>query len=277
MEVHKGKTLPRVSASQTPYATSMDHLRRPLPDTEQPFSQSTPQMSTGEVLEYIPFYPITPFGVNFHIFKPPLIDVVDLNLSHYRTSADLEHGRHFTALPTPVISGVQTDAPIHIGSTKALVLSNEGAKAYYLEFTGQGLGTLERGMVDKRAQMSDFAARLMDPSTKGSEALETVQLRYSSDAAKLVDVLEAVESGLNSAYNEIRRWKGLSGKVKIVLDRDLLSISLKSGDLRELLKGYLEGSIDRDLLFFNLERGGFMPAGYTPPAGGRKVSEEDES
>ena len=120
--------------------------------------------------------------------------------------------------------------------------------------------------------MSDFAARMIDPSSKGSEALEAVQLRYSSDAAKLIDVLEAVESGLNVAYNEVRRWKGLSQPVVIKLDRDLLSVSLKTGDLRELFKGYLDEAIDEKTLWFNLERGGFLPAGYTPAAGGRKVN-----
>lgn len=274
VRVYEGATIPRVSASQTPYATS-GSLRRPLPSTKQEFVDTTPQNSTGP-LDYLPFYCVTPFGVNFTVPKPPLIDVVDINLSHYRTSADLEHGRHFTALPTPVISGVTGDAPLHIGSTKALMLNNPQAKAYYMEFTGQGLSTLERAQIEKRGQMSDFAARMIDASSKGSEALEAVQLRHSSDAAKLIDVLEAVESGLNVAYNEIRRWKGLTQPVVIKLDRDLLSVSLKTGDLRELLKAYLDGSIDENVLLFNLERGGFTPAGYKPPAGG-KVREEDEA
>jgi hypothetical protein len=65
--------------------------------------------------------------------------------------ADLEHGAHFTGLPTPIITGhnLGEDETFSIGSTTAWVLPNEYTDVKYLEFTGQGLGALESRLVSK--------------------------------------------------------------------------------------------------------------------------------
>ena len=62
-------------------------------------------MIRGRRLEYIPAVIIGVTDVAPDVEKPPLLDVAEVNLSLYRTSADLEHGRHFTALPTAWIAG----------------------------------------------------------------------------------------------------------------------------------------------------------------------------
>jgi hypothetical protein len=49
----------------------------------------------GERLAFIPFTFLGPVSIKPYVAKPPLLDLVDVNLSHYRTSADLEHGRHW--------------------------------------------------------------------------------------------------------------------------------------------------------------------------------------
>jgi hypothetical protein len=51
----------------------------------------------------LPFIPFVFFGSMSNApdcEKPPLLDIVDLNLKHYATYAQLEHGRFYTALPT---------------------------------------------------------------------------------------------------------------------------------------------------------------------------------
>ena len=63
-----------------------------------------PPLMNGRPLPFIPFFMNEG---DFEVKKPPLLDLFDLNLSHYRTTADLEHGAHFTGLPMLFISGVE--------------------------------------------------------------------------------------------------------------------------------------------------------------------------
>ena len=61
----------------------------------------------GQLLDQMPFVALSGNELNLNPTQPPLLSLVDTNLSMYRTSADLEHGRHFTALPTPYVTGIE--------------------------------------------------------------------------------------------------------------------------------------------------------------------------
>jgi Domain of unknown function (DUF4055) len=208
----------------------------------------------GQMLRYIPFYLINPLGVSMDVHKPPVIDIVDLNISHYRTSADLEHGRHFTGLPTPVVTGVEGGTDLYIGSQAAWILPNPDAEASYLEFTGQGLQSLEKAMTEKQSQMASMSARLIDNSKRGSEAAETVKLRYMSETASLITVVRSVEEGMNKVYSVIAEMKG-EPKPEIDINKEFMEGKMSAADLTAIVTAYLEGGISKDTLIYNLRKG----------------------
>ena len=131
-------------------------------DTWEAFEAPIVPLKHGDPLTFIPFQFIGPTSVTPAIEKSPMVDIVDVNLSHYRTSADFEHGAHVTALPTPWVSGVDPELvdTFPIGSATAWVLQYPQARAGMLEFTGDGLKTLERSLSVKQEQMASLGARL---------------------------------------------------------------------------------------------------------------------
>ena len=58
-----------------------------------------PQYSNGAPLNFIPFVIVNPSGLGVTIEEPPLLDLVAVNLSHYKTSADLEWATYYVAFP----------------------------------------------------------------------------------------------------------------------------------------------------------------------------------
>ena len=209
---------------------------------------------SGSTIDFIPYIPFGSSGVHIHVDKPPMQDISTINISHYLTSADLEWGRHIVGLPTPVVSGVDSGTSLKIGGTSAWVLPVVEAKAYYLEFLGQGLGSLEKAMTDKVALMSTMSARLVDSSTRGSEAAETVRLRYMSESASLIHIITAVESGFNMLYNMLAKLKKIQEKVSIKFSREILGTQISFKDLAVLFEAYLNGSISKETLLYNLRR-----------------------
>ena len=224
------------------------------------FDQGLPTTitNTGIEMDYIPFVCATPNGLEVTPTKPLMIDIVNVNLSHYRTSADLEHGRHFTGLPTPWITGAESTS-MHIGSTKAWVIPNHQAKVGYLEFTGQGLQSLENALKEKQGQLASMSARLIDNSSKGSEAAETVRLRYMSETASLKTVVRSVQALLNRAYTIAKEMQGLSGELLISLNMDFLDGKLTAAELKALSEAYLSGSLSKEIYIFNLKKGKALP------------------
>lgn len=232
------------------------------------FEQSAPTTitNTGVAMSTIPFFCVTPSGLNMEPEKPPMMDIVDINFSHYRTSADLEHGRHFTGLPTPYVTGADGEQKLHIGSLTAWIIPNDKARVGYLEFTGQGLGSLEKAMTEKQSQLASMSARLIDNSSRGSEAAETVRLRYMSETASLRSIVRAAEAFLNAVYNQIVKMEGLSEKaVNITLHKDFLSSKITAAELKAWVEAYLSGGVSKEMLLHALKTGDALPPPGTDP------------
>lgn len=206
----------------------------------------------GEPLDFIPFTPIGANGVHWQCDKPPMQDISTLNLSHYLTSADLEWGRHIVGLPTPVISGVDSGTTLKIGGTAAWILPDIGAKAYYMEFQGLGLKTLETAMTDKVSLMASISARLADGSN-GSEAAEAVRLRYLGESATISKIVTSVELGLNQVFAMVALAMKTDAPT-IEMNKDLIGPTMTVKDMAVLFNAYLEGALDKDTLVYNLRQ-----------------------
>ena len=223
-------------------------------DDMKPLEPAIQPTFTGSTIDFIPFVCFGSSGVHIDLDKPPMLDIATINISHYLTSADLEWGRHIVGLPTPVISGVDSSTKLHIGGTAAWILPNAEAKAYYLEFLGQGLQSLEKAMSEKVSLMATISARLVDHSSRGSEAAETVRLRYMSESASLIHIINAIESGLNQLYNMLATLTRASGKVQIKFSKEILGSGMTFKDLAVIFDGYLQGLISKESLLYNLRR-----------------------
>ena len=221
-------------------------------------------LMNGKPLDFIPFYFIGPDGTDGTLDDPIMIDLVDLNLKHYMVSADYEHGCHMTGLPTPVISGYQrefdqTGKPVeskfYIGSTTAWVFPDVGAKAEFLEFTGQGLSALEKNLDRKEAQMAAIGARMLAPEKTGVEAAETLAMRHNGENSILAAIAVAVSQGLTKALKVFCEWAGEnSNNVKFEINREFIPVIADSALLTQLMALVQGGYLDKESLFDWLKR-----------------------
>lgn len=208
---------------------------------------------TGSTINFIPWVTFGASGAHIDVDKPPMLDISTINISHYLTSADLEWGRHIVGLPTPVISGVDASTKLSIGGTAAWILPVVEAKAYYLEFQGLGLKSLEIAMSDKIGLMSSMSARLVDNSTRGSEAAETVRLRYMSESAGLIHIIGSIETGCTILYNMLAKLLKTT-EVTVQFSKEILGVGVSFKDLKILFEAYLTSSISKETLVYNLRR-----------------------
>ena len=222
----------------------------------------------GEPFDFIPFCFFGPSGLLPAIEKPPLLDLVDVNLSHYRSSADLEHGRHFCALPTPCVTGISDKTTkLQIGSSIAWMLPDPQAKAYMLEFTGQGLGALEKALEAKQQLMSVLGARLLEEQKKSVEASETLQTRYSGEQSVLRSVAGSVSAGLSKCLEWAALWSGVkeeaAAKAICQLNMDFVDAQMSFAELESLVRSWQSGAISYQTLYHLMEKGEITRPGIT--------------
>lgn len=225
-------------------------------NSKNEFVSSVTPLVRGAPLAYIPFYVVNPVGTGLTDHKPLMLDIANINVSHYLSSADLEHGRHFTGLPTPVVIGADSDKDLYIGSTKFLIIPDKGGDAKYLEFTGQGLQSLEKAMSEKQGLLASLSARLLDNSSRGSEAADAVKLRYMSETASLTTVVNSVSIILNAVYSLIAEILGEEAtSFSLILDTDFMESTISAPEMQAIFDGFFKGAISKETLVFNLRKG----------------------
>jgi hypothetical protein len=171
-----------------------------------------PKYKGGQRLDYIPFLFLNPTGVSAEVEKPPLLELVNMNISHYLSSADLEHGRHFTGLPTLYAAGFDPkETKMRVGSAKAWVTENVGAKAGYIEFGGQGLSTLENALKEKESKMAVLGARLLEEQQANPETATAVTLRQIGEKSILAVIAGVLSDVMTQIVRWIGRWAAIAG------------------------------------------------------------------
>jgi hypothetical protein len=239
--------------------------RKPEKSGDWTLMEQIVPLRNGAALDFIPFYP---FGAEENILtcqEPPLMDLVNVNLSHYRTSADLEHGAHFTGLPMLFLAGVRVaeNEKIRLGSQAAIVADQPEADGKFIEFTGQGLGALEKLLDRKEAQMAAIGARMLMPEKAAVEAAETVAMRHNGENSVLAGQANLTSQGVQDVLNTMREWAGIPGEIAFRLSTDFLPGRMSAQDLDALVKSWQAGAISKRTLFANLQMGEIVEPGKT--------------
>jgi hypothetical protein len=227
----------------------------------------------GAALNFIPFIVVGPNGVGFDIQKPPLEDMADINLSLYRTSADIEHARHYVAMPTHVTSGwIQAGGsgppnPLPVGPGHAWHMP-QGADAKLLEFTGAGLEELRLAIEEKKQEMASLGARLLQKNAATPEAAETVRMRQGAE----VSALHVISMAVSQAFTTMLRWSifwmGLTDEAEdetigYAASTDFVDEQLAAEDINALMLALQAQKISYETWYYNLQRGGLTRPGVS--------------
>jgi hypothetical protein len=223
----------------------------------------TPLMA-GRALDFIPFLICGPMGLDPCVAKPPILDLVNVNLSHYRTTADYEHGLHFTGLPTPVVTGHSFEVDeqgrprntFALGSSAIQAFASPQARAAYMEFTGAGLSTLSKRLEEKENMMAALGARMLANEKRQAEAAETAAIHRSGENSVLASLANAASSAIARGLNWCAGWEGAGdASVVVELNTDYLPAGMTAQELSELVKAWQAQAISHETLYDNLQRG----------------------
>lgn len=239
-----------------------DH-KDPITKSEWVRIETKVPLVRGIALTEIPFVIISTKNLSPDVEKPPLLDIANLNLSHYRSSADLEHGRHFTALPTPWAAGFDTKGTLKIGSGTAWIAEDPQASCGYLEFTGQGLTALENALKEKQSQMAVLGARLLETEKNAAEAADTLRIRRASETNIVASVADTVGEGMEVALTWIMQWLGADPKAEVDLNKEYLDTEITPEMFAKLMEAVQGGLMSWDTFFYNMKRSSMYPDSRT--------------
>lgn len=228
----------------------------------RPVETIFPKIKGGKLLHRIPFVFVNPEGIDPWPRKSPILDLVNVNLSHYRNSADLEHGRHFCGLPTPVVTGADPEEPLTVGASEAWVLKDPQAHAFYMEFSGAALNHLQAGMEQKERLMAVLGSRLLEEQKKAAETAEAMTMRTSGEQSALANISDSCSEGLTKILYYVGMWMGLTddpSKYEVRLNKDFNVMGADSATLTALMASVQQGMLSWNTWFEYCQRKDIVP------------------
>jgi hypothetical protein len=225
-----------------------------------------PRRQGGMLWGEIPFLIANGTDLRWTTQAPVVGDLVSTNLAHYRNSADLEHGLHLTALPTPYAVGFQFEErdQLVFGGSAAWVTDNPEAKVGMIEFTGAGLAAIRDEMDRKERLMAVLGSRLLEADKAGVEAAETVKLRQAGEQSALSAISRTASLLLEGGLKFLAAWVLEDpGSVMVRLNDDFSSAQMSDRQMVALTQMLQAGVISFDTYFHQLQQGEIYPEGRT--------------
>lgn len=223
----------------------------------------------GQSVPAIPFVFHGPRHSNPAVDKPPLTDLIAVNLDHFRLNADYKHGIHFTALPTPWAVGISATTTVDytIGSAKLWLAENPAARFGFLEFKGDGLATFERAMDRDERLLAVLGSRLLEPSKKVGETAEALELRQAGENS----VLGAMAINLSESLTQVLRWvywwhgseampdDVSSDRCSVQLNTDFSVKGMTHQELESVVAAWQASALSREAMVDLFRRGEMLP------------------
>nr|BDD44978.1 hypothetical protein 1 [Spirochaetaceae bacterium] len=226
-----------------------------------------PKMN-GRAMRYIPFEFLGPTNGLTKVQKSPIADLAVVNLSHYRTMADLENGRHWCGSPTPVFIGEfrssdgEEVTEVKLGSESGIQMT-QGSEAMYLEFTGTGLEELREADKQKREMMVVLGTRILSEDKRQTEAAETARIHRAGEESTLQSIVKSVSRSMTRVLQYLRDWFGASGDVTFEINSDFIPTKMTPQELLAVVDVWQRGGLTTPDLFWQLKQGEMVRADKT--------------
>jgi hypothetical protein len=209
----------------------------------EPFA---PLNGLGQPWRVIPFQFLGSENNDSSIDDSPLYDMAEINIGHYRNSADYEDSAYFAGQPQFWIAGLDEQwrdhlekNGIYVGSRAPLTLPREGSCG----FAQPEPNTLVKEAMDaKKGDMVSLGARLIE---RGSAVKTATQA--DNDSAAEHSVLSLIVSNVSEAYTQCLTWmaefSNAEGETIYKINQDFTQVSLDAAIMSALFNAVQAGRV----------------------------------
>lgn len=219
-----------------------------------------PRGADGNFLNEIPWMFVGSEANDDSIDHPPMADMAEINVAHYRNSADYEESCFIVGQPTPFVSGVTEEwnanvlkGTIQLGSRGVIALPN-GGTAGLIQAEANML--VSEAMAAKERQMVALGAKLVEQRAVQRTATEA-QMEGTADTSILANIAKNVSTAMEWSVKKACVFTGDDpDSVSFVLNTEFDLTRMDPQERAQLLEEYISGGIAFTEYRANLRRGG---------------------
>lgn len=198
---------------------------------DEPFTEEIyPRKSDGSTWDVIPAVFVGSKNNDSTIDDAPLSDIADVNIAHYRNSADYEESCFITGQPTLFLTHSlnmeeffeYNPEGIKLGARAGHVLGESGSATLLQPNANQ---LVLEAMRAKEGQMVALGARII--TDRGSnETAEGARIRFASENSVLGDIVGNLSAALEQCIFWCGEFMGVGDDIKFAINREFYDKSV---------------------------------------------------
>ncbi len=216
--------------------------------------------------------------------KPPLLDLADLNITHWQSSSDQRHVLTVARFPILAASGAGSSQEgdgdqkkdVAIGPNAVLYMPDPAGKYYYVEHSGAAIEAGRKDLEELEAKMSGYGAEFLRERPGGQTATAA-----AIDSAEMTSPLRAMVTVFRDAVARAlyytARWQKLelSSAGTVEINTRWSSLGLTPKEILEAVRAARkEKEISRDLFLAVLQGLGVVPDDFNMEEEAERLAKE---
>ena len=222
--------------------------------------QNIPRDGQGNPLTEIPFTFVGAQDNDPKIDVPPMLDIVRINIGHYRNSADFEDSVFYAGQSQPWMSGADTafmeameEHNVFIGSRTLMPVPENGTFGFA---TPDPNPVVRQAMLDKVEMMIGLGARFIKPGGQAKTATEA-SMDQETSTSILSSVVMNVSDAISAAVGQAALFMNAE-PAPYVMDDDFSDIGANPQMLAAWVQSYIQGAVPESDYIGWMQRQGFF-------------------
>jgi hypothetical protein len=219
--------------------------------------------STGELsLDAVPIACVYTNRTGFYLGRPPLMDLAELNIEHWRKRSDLNNIIHICNVPFMLATGFgggmdpETGMPakeIKISVRKLIQTKNDSADIKWIEHAGSTINTALDDLARLEARMERLSSSLVT-GRSGTPTATATAINAAEANADLKQMALALQDAINTALFFTAGYLGLPSYGKCEVNTSFSVDFVSDTTFAQVLELFALGLIDREVVIAESKR-----------------------
>jgi hypothetical protein len=214
----------------------------------------------------IPVSPVYANRSGFFMGKPPFMDLVDLNLQHWRLSSDLANILHIVSVPFLFAKGLSAQIDTATGKVKkelevnirrAIIADNPDASVTWVEHTGASISTLMEQIAKTEQRMANMA-QTVQTRISGNETATSSAINSAEMNSNLKSMALSLQDALNTALYFLSEYLGIPTYGSASVNTQFAADFVSNDTFTMVMDMFSAGLITRDAVLAEAQRRGIL-------------------
>jgi hypothetical protein len=211
----------------------------------------------------IPFVVVYGKRTGFMQSRPPLLDLAETNLAHYRLLADHLYAMHLANIPVGVLTGVDPDTEIEVGPNAWLKLP-QGATFAWEAHDGANFSENREQLREFKADMAAMGLSLLQVETRQAETATATRMNRTEQDSALAAMARSLQDALEMALMFHGNFMRIDSPGTIEINRDFENQPMTPEEIREWRESVAAGQYSLDTMWAVMEKRGALPDDFDP-------------